>query len=138
MIVAYLTFNGQTEEAFAFYRSVLGGEFKTISRFADTPHAPHMPESDRQKIMHITLEAPDGITLMGNDHLEMMGKPYVPGNNFSLSLHPANKDMAQKFFNGLSAGGTVIMPLDKTFWGAYFGMFTDKFGVQWVVNCEDK
>lgn len=135
MIVAYLKFNGNTEEAFNFYKSVLGGEFTNFQHFGDTPHGEQMSDTDKKKIMHITLKSPSGI-IMGNDHLDFMGGPFQAGNNFSLSIHPSSEEEATQLFNGLSNGGIVIMPLDKVFWGAYFGMFIDKFGIQWLMNFE--
>ena len=137
MITAYLTFDGNTESAFNFYKSVLGGEFSSLQRFGDTPHRERMSETDRSKLMHVTLESAKG-SLMGNDHLEFMGGPFNAGNNFSLSIHPSSEDEARQLFDGLAAGGSVIMPLEKTFWGAYFGMLLDKFGVKWMVNYQMK
>ncbi len=134
MIVAYITFNGNTEEAFNFYKSALGGEITNVQRFGDTPHGGQMADADKKKIMHISLEAPNGVKLMGNDHLDFMGEPFKPGNNIALSFHPDTKELADKLFNSLSAGGTVILPLDMTPWGAYFGMFIDKFGIKWLIN----
>lgn len=134
MIAAYLTFNGNAEEAFNFYRSVLGGEFTGFQRFGDTPHGDNMAAEDKKKIMHIRLESSAGV-IMGNDHMGFMG-PFVAGNNFSVSIHPDNEENAKRFFDGLSKGGEITMPLDKVFWGAYFGMFTDKFGIKWIVNCQ--
>lgn len=134
MIAAYLSFNGNAEDAFTFYQSALEGGFTNLQRFGDTPHGENMSDADKKKIMHVTLEAPHGIILMGNDHLDFMGGPFNAGNNFSLALHPDSEDLAEKLFNNLSAGGTVIMPLEKVFWGAYFGMFVDKFGIKWMVN----
>ena len=134
----YLTFDGNTEKAFELYRSVLGGEFTSLQRFGDTPHGEHMGETDKKKIMHLTLQMPNGTLLMGNDHLEGMGAPYVAGNNFSVSLHPETVEESDRLFKGLSAGGQVLVPLDRVFWGAYFGMFVDRFGVKWIVNHEPK
>ena len=132
-IGAYLNFQGNTEEVFNFYKSVFGGEFATFQRFKDTGHGDNLSVEDKEKIMHVSL--PIGNTvLMASDMLESMGHNRVKGNDFSLSVDTASEDEANKIFNGLSAGGTVTMPLEKTFWGAYFGMFTDKFGVQWMVN----
>jgi PhnB protein len=136
MITAYLTFKGNTEEAFKFYRSVLGGEFTNFQRFGDTPHGEQMSETEKKMIMHVTLENSNG-TLMGNDHLDFMG-PFTVGNNFSLALHPESEATAKQLFDGLSQGGSIIMPLDKVFWGAYFGMFIDKFGIKWQVNYQYK
>lgn len=135
MITAYLTFDGNTEEAFNFYKSAFGGEFVGIQRFGDMEHE-GMSEADKKKVMHVHLESSYG-TLMGNDHLEFMG-PFVLGNNISLSLHPDKVEEAKRVFESLSEGGTPIMPLDKAPWGAYFGMFVDKFGIKWMVNCEVK
>jgi PhnB protein len=134
MINPYLTFPGNTEEAFTFYKDALGGDFKTFQRFGDTEHGANMSDSDKQKIMHVTLECPHG-TLMANDHLDFMGEPFRSGNNFSLSINTESEDEAKQLFDRLSEGGKVTMPLGKVFWGAYFGMFTDKFGVKWMVNC---
>jgi PhnB protein len=133
MIVAYLSFNGNTEAAFNFYKSVLGGDISSLQRFGDTEHGAHMPDEDKNKVMHVTLETPHG-TLMGNDHMDFMGGPFIAGNNFSLSLHPASEEEARKLFDGLAKNGQVVMPLDKVFWGAYFGMLVDGFGVKWMVN----
>jgi PhnB protein len=133
MIVPYLTFSGKTEEAFNLYKSVFGGEFTSVQRFGDTPHGANLPENERKLIMHLSLQTANGDTLMGNDHMEAMG-PLVVGNNFSISVHPKSEADARRIFDGLAAGGTVLMPIDKVFWGAYFGMLIDAFGVKWVVN----
>jgi PhnB protein len=128
----YLNFNGNTEEAFNFYKSVFGGEFSALQRLKDTPDADKIPASAREKIMHVALPI-GGNVLMGTDVTETM--PQVTfGTNSSISIDAASEEEANKLFNGLSAGGKVEMPLAKMFWGAYFGMFTDKFGVQWMVN----
>jgi PhnB protein len=134
MITAHLTFNGNAEEAFSFYKSALGGEFISLNRFGDTPHGEKMSDSDKNKIMHLTLEAPNGVRLMGNDFLDFMGEPFNAGNNFSLSIHPDSVESADQLFNSLSAGGSVIMPMGNVFWGSYFGMFIDKFGIKWMIN----
>jgi PhnB protein len=132
----YLNFNGNTEEAFNFYKSVFGGEFITLQRFKDTPGCENVAESDRGKIMHIALPIGNGNILMATDALDSMGHSLTPGNNISLSLNVDSEEEASRLFNGLSAGGQVTMPLDKAFWGAYFGICTDKFGIQWMVNYE--
>jgi PhnB protein len=133
MIVAYLTFNGNTEEAFNFYKSVLGGEFGNLQRFGDNDFGgPPMSEADQEKIMHVSLESDLG-TLMGNDHMEFMG-PFQTGNNIALSLHPESEEQAKEIFEGLSKDGEVIMPLEKAPWGALFGMLIDPFGIKWLVN----
>ncbi|HWB28463.1 MAG TPA: VOC family protein [Chitinophagaceae bacterium] len=130
----YLNFMGNTEEAFTFYKSVFGTEFISLQKFKDTPHGANMSDADKEKIMHVALPIGDNIILMGTDMLESMGQTLNTGNNFSLAISPAGEEEAAKLFNALAEGGTVTMPLAKAFWGAYFGMLTDKFGVQWMVN----
>lgn len=134
MIKANLTFNGNAEAAFTFYASAFGGTITQLHRFSDMPNAGQMSAADKQKVMHLTLEAPHGVVLMGNDYVDFMGKPFTAGNNFTLSLHPDSEALADQLFNSLSAGGTVTMPMGKVFWGSYFGMFTDQFGIQWMIN----
>lgn len=134
MLVTYLTFNGNTEEAFQFYKEALNGEIVQIQRMGDSPEGAQMPEAEKKKIMHIALEAPHGVRLMGSDHFDFGGEPFATGNNYSLSLHPDSEELSDKLFNNLSAGGTVIMPMAKAPWGDYFGMFTDKFGMKWMIN----
>ncbi|MFD0941909.1 VOC family protein [Pedobacter boryungensis] len=136
----YLTFDGNCEEAFNFYKSVFGGEFPYIGRFKDMPPmegCPEMPASEGEKIMHVSLPISKETILMGSDSSEAFGQANVAGNNFSISINADNQEEADKLFNGLSAGGKVTMPMDKTFWGAYFGMFTDKFGINWMVNHDE-
>ena len=135
IINPYLNFQGNTEDAFKFYKSVFGGEFVTFQRFSDTPQGPQLPEDERNKVMHVALPIKGNI-LMGTDFLKSMGHEFRPGNNISISVNPDSKEEATKIFNGLAAGGTVTMPLEDAFWGAYFGMLTDKFGIQWMVNYE--
>lgn len=134
----YLNFNGNCEDAFNFYKSVFGEEFTYIGRFGEMPPQEGMPpmsESDKNKIMHVSL--PIGRTiLMGSDTSGDWAPTFVQGNNFSVSINPESKEEADKLFNGLSVGGQVTMPMADTFWGAYFGMFTDKFGINWMVNFE--
>ena len=130
----YLNFAGNTEEAFNFYKSVFGGEFITLQRFKDTPEAGKISESEKDKIMHVSLPIGKGNILMATDALESMGQKLTVGNNFYISISSESKEEAQKLFNGLSAGGKIEMPLQDAFWGAYFGMFTDKFGIKWMIN----
>ncbi|MCW3089905.1 MAG: glyoxalase [Ferruginibacter sp.] len=134
----YLNFNGNTEAAFNFYKSVFGGEFVTLQRFKDTPHGESMSAEDKEKIMHIALPIGEGTILMATDALESMGQKVNPGDNFSLAISPESEEEANRFFNSLSEGGKVTMPLEKMFWGAYFGMLTDKYGIQWMVNYDEK
>jgi PhnB protein len=130
----YLNFNGNTEEAFNFYKSVFGGDFTMIQRFKDTPEKDRVAANDREKIMHVGLPIGKGNDLMATDALDSMGHHVTPGNNIQLSLETQSKEETEKIFNGLSKGGKITVPLADTFWGAYFGMLTDKFGIQWMVN----
>ena len=130
----YLNFKGNTEEAFNFYRSVFGGDFIMVQRFKDTPEADRIPPAEREKIMHISLPIGKHDMSMGTDALESMGHHITQGNNFHITINTDTEKEADQLFNGLSAGGKVAMPLQKTFWGAYFGMFTDKFGTHWMVS----
>ena len=129
----YLNFNGNTEEAFNFYKSVFGGEFPMVMRYRDAPAEYQMGEDNGERIMHIALPIGQGTMLMGSDQPEVYGKA-TTGTNFYISISAASEEEADKLFNGLSAGGQVTMPMEKAFWGAYFGMFKDKFDVQWMVN----
>lgn len=133
----YLTFNGNCEDAFNFYKSVFGGEFSSLARFGEMPPQegmPPVPESEKNKLMHVSLPVSSETVLMGSDSLNTFGPPTVVGNNFSISINSDTKEDADRFFNRLSEGGQVIMPMSATFWGAYFGMFTDKYGINWMVN----
>ena len=135
LIAPYLNFEGTTEDAFNFYKSVFGGEFTSVQRFGDTPHGGSLPAGDAKKIMHISLQIDADTALMASDTLPAMGMPpLTPGNNISLSAHPKTVDEGKRIFNALAAGGQVMMPFEKAFWGAYFGMLTDKFGIKWMVN----
>ncbi len=135
----YLTFNGNCEEAFTFYQKVFGGEFQFVGRYKDMPADPNhpMPESEDEKIMHISLPISNETILMGSDSSEAFGKATNFGNNISLSINSNSVEESTRIFNELSEGGTIKMPLDKTFWGAFLGMFTDKFGIHWMVNCDE-
>src|SRR5256885_13425130 len=117
----YINFDGKTEEAFNFYKSIFGGEFGQVMRFGDVPgEAEKLPADQRNKIMHIGL-AIGGNVLMGTDMLEAHGFKLKEGNNFNLSVSPDSKDQADKIFNGLAAGGKITMPIADQFWGDYFG-----------------
>jgi len=130
----YLNFNGNAEEAFNFYKYVLGGEIVMIQRFKDTPEAGQTLPADADKIMHISMSVGKNMMLMATDALESKGHKLTVGNNFHISVSTESEDETRKIFDGLSKGGKVEVPLDKMFWGAYFGMCTDKFGVQWMVS----
>lgn len=132
----YLTFNGNCLEAFDFYKSVLGGEFSYLSRFKDIPAEVGSPGSQEEgeKIMHVCLPISQETMLMGSDTGGEWASQFAQGNNFSISIMADSKEKADRLFNGLSSGGNVTMPMQKTFWGDYFGMFADKFGVNWMIS----
>ncbi len=130
----YLNFNGNTEEAFNFYKSVFGGEFMALMRWKEAPKAEKIPAGDRDKIMHVSLPIGKGNVLMATDTCESMGQTLTVGNNFYVCISAESKEEAEKLFSGLAAGGKIAMPLEDTFWGAYFGMLIDKFGIQWMVS----
>ena len=134
MIVAYITFNGNTEDAFNFYKSVFGGEFAMIQRFSDTPGGDKVPPGVKDKIMHVSLPIGKNNILMGTDACEEMGFNLTQGNNSYICISPDSKEEADKLFNGLAEGGKINMPLADMFWGAYYGDLTDKFGTKWMVN----
>lgn len=134
-VSCYLAFPGTCEEAFNFYKSVFGGEFPYVGRYKDMPSTDHpIPEGLKDKIMHIGLPISKETMLSGCDMSEELGMKLTVGDNISLSVSAADADEATRIFNGLSAGGKVTMPLQKTFWAPLFGMFTDKFGVNWMVG----
>ncbi len=129
----YLNFDGKCEEAFNFYKSVFGGEFLTVMRFNEMPTEYQTDKSEGDKILHVALPIGQSSILMGSDTPAAMG-PTPIGGNVSISISAASQEEADRLFNGLSAGGQITMPLDKAFWGDYFGMCTDKYGVQWMVS----
>nr|MBS0037653.1 VOC family protein [Saprospiraceae bacterium] len=135
----YLNFNGNCEKAFNFYQSVLGGEFTYKGKFGEMPPQEGMPplaDADKDKIMHISLPISKETVLMGSDTLEAFGPKSVVGNNFSISINTDSTQEADRLFKKLSEGGKVIMAMEKTFWGAYFGMLTDKFEINWMINVD--
>ena len=135
----YLTFNGNCEEAFQFYKSVFGGEFSYIGRFKDMPpgEGGKFSPGDENRIMHVSLPISKETILMGSDTGGEWASRFLQGNNFTISVTTSSKDEADKLFGGLSAGGNVTMPMAKTFWAAYFGMLIDKFGINWMVSLEE-
>lgn len=136
----YLIFNGNCEEAFLFYKSAFGGDFTYIGRFGEMPptedeNCPQPSADEMNRIMHVSLPIGDTV-LMGSDSTSQSGD--VPfGGNFSVSINTSSRAEADQLFNALSAGGNAFMPMSNTFWGAYFGMFTDKFGIGWMVNFDE-
>ena len=130
----YLNYNGNAEEAFNFYKKVFGTEFKMVQRFKDVPGGDKVSAEDQNKIMHISLPIGNDNYLMASDSLESMGQKLHEGNNFYISIEADSKEEAKKLFDGLSSGGKIEMPMEDTFWGAYFGSFKDKFGIQWMIS----
>lgn len=133
----YLNFNDNCEAAFNFYKSVFGGEFGYMGRYKDMPPGPDGKKcapQDEQKVMHVSLPISKETMLMGSDAGGEWASKIVQGNNFCVSITADSKEEADRLFNGLSAGGMVMMPMGNTFWGDYFGMFGDKFGVNWMVS----
>lgn len=133
----YLNFDGNCEEAFLFYRSVFGGDFSYVGRYKDMPQqegAPTMPETMKEKIMHISLPISRETMIMGSDIGGEWASAFKAGNNFTVSINTDDKALAEKVFNGLAQGGTITMPLNFTFWGDYFGMLTDAYGINWMIS----
>ncbi len=136
----YLIFEGNCEEAFTFYKSVFGGEYQYIGRFNEMPPQEGMPPltaEEGKKIMHVSLPVSKETVLMGSDTGGEWSAKLNTGNNFSISISTGSKEEADRLFNGLSEDGKVIMALAKTFWSSYYGMFTDKFGINWMIGIEE-
>jgi len=139
-INTYLNFNGNCEQAFLFYKSVFGGEFSYIGRFAEMPPQENIPPVSpdmANKIMHVSLPISKETLLMGSDTDGEWAPEYKQGNNFSISVNADSREEADKLFAALSDGGLVTMPMAETFWGAYFGMCTDGFGVNWMISFDE-
>ena len=135
IINPYINFNGNAEEAFTFYKSVFGGEFTLIVRFKEMPHhETPLSDEDANKIMHIALPIGKGNILMATDYLESQGQKMIEGNRYSLSISAQNREEADMLFNGLSSGGNIEVPISDSSWGSYFGLFKDKFGIQWMIE----
>jgi PhnB protein len=134
LINPHINFNGNAEEAFTFYKSIFGGTFVNIVRFKDisNPEYP-IPEKEADKIMHIALPIGKNI-LMGNDVPEAMGPVNENENRSKISIGAESREEADKLFNGLSAGGSIEFPIGDSPWGSYFGMFRDKYGIEWMVD----
>lgn len=134
----HINYNGNAEEAFTFYKSVFGGEFERIIRFKELSNTEHpISEKEANKIMHIALPIGNCL-LMGNDVPEFLGQTNENENRSKIAIVAESKEEADKLFNGLSAGGQVEMPIGDSPWGSYFGMFRDKYGVEWMVDFAGK
>ncbi len=132
----HINFNGNAEEAFTFYKSVFGGEFSKIMRFKDLASSDfEVSESEANKVMHIALPIGKN-TLMANDVPDFLGRTNENENRSKISISTESKEEADKLFNGLSLGGQIEMPMTESPWGSYFGMFRDKYGIEWMVSFE--
>ncbi len=138
LINPHINFNGNAEEAFTFYKSVFGGEFAMIMRFKDM-ESPEFPVADHEanKIMHIALPIGQNV-LMANDVPESMGRTNENENRSKIAISAESREEADQLFNGLSVGGIVEMPMEDSPWGSYFGMFRDKYGIEWMVDFDPK
>lgn len=132
----YLNFDGTAEEAFNFYRSIFGGEFKDINRMSEAPGGDQLPEDEKNRLMHVSLPIGEGIFLMASDIIPSAGHRLNPGNQTYVLLDIKDKAEADRLFHSLSEGGETEMEIGDTFWGAYFGSFVDKFGIRWMINCD--
>jgi PhnB protein len=135
LINPYIHFNGNAEEAFTFYQSVFGGEFAKVARFKDMASAEFpVAENEANKIMHIALPIGKHNVLMASDTPAFMGTHNENETRSKISISAESKEEAEHLFNGLSAGGKIEMPFDASPWGSFFGMFRDKFGIEWMVD----
>jgi PhnB protein len=142
LVNIYLTFNGNCEQAFNFYKSVFGGEFPYIGRFKDMPPPQDgglaMPDEHGNRIMHVSLPISKETALMGSDTGGEWAADYKPGNNFSISITADSKEEADRIFNALAKGGKITMPMQDTFWGSYFGTLADQFGINWMMSYDNR
>ncbi|MEP7322458.1 MAG: VOC family protein [Saprospiraceae bacterium] len=134
----YLVFKGNCEEAFNFYKSAFGGDFRFIGRYKELPPSDRalFPPDVDEKIMHVTLPISAETLLMGCDNVDEAAPNIIPTPPFSLSITTDTKEEADRLFLALSVDGEIKMPMDKTFWGSYFGTFEDKFGINWMISFE--
>ncbi len=129
----YLAFNGTCETAFNFYKSVFGGQFDEIHRYKDIP-GQEIPESEKEKIMHVSLKLTDHVWLMGADASEVFGQKTIFGDSITITLCTVDEEQTRRIYQALSEGGKMTMPLEKTFWADLYAVFTDKFGICWALN----
>lgn len=134
----YLNFAGNCEDAFNTYQKIFGGKINYIGRYKDMPadSVGEVGEEDKDKVMHISLSLPGGTHLMGSDMVGKWKEKIVEGNNVHLSINTSSEEETKRFFEGLSEGGNVSMPLEKTFWAKLFGMVKDKYGIHWMLSYE--
>jgi PhnB protein len=129
----YLTFPGNAEAAMGYYQTIFGGKVE-IMRFKGSPMEANVPEAERNLVMHASLPIASGQVLMASDACSTMGPPPTVGSNFSLAFEADSDEEAARVHAALAAGGKVTLPIAKTFWGAYFGMCVDRFGIAWMVS----
>lgn len=138
----YLNFRDNTEEVFTFYQSVFGGEFiGGIKRFGDIPQSDNIPPMSNElknKVMHIELPILGGFKLMGTDAPDEFGFKINQGNNVYINLEPDTREETKKIFDALANGGVIVQELQEMFWGSYYGSCVDKYGIQWMFNCDAK
>ena len=135
LVHVYLNFPGNTEEALHYYEKVFGTKIMMMQTFGDAPFIKNPPDSAKKKILHAQLPITESVHLMASDNVEGLSPvPFKAGNNFHVSIVAKDKAEADHAFELLSAGGKVHMPLANAPWGPYFGMCTDRFGVQWMVS----
>ena len=139
----YLNFSNYTEEAFNYYKSIFGTEFTEpgIQRMGVVPPQegqPPMSEEMKNLVLHVELPITGGHILMGTDAPEQMGFTVNFGNNMHIMLEPDTREECKKLFDALAAGGKVTMDLQDMFWGGYYGSCIDKYGIQWMFNCNEK
>lgn len=141
-VTSYLNFAGNTEEAFLFYKSVFRSDFiNGVQRFEDIPASaghPPVAEEIKRMVLHVELPITGGHILMGTDAPKEMGFTLSKGNNMHICIEPETREEADRLFNELSAGGNVTMPMADMFFGAYFGEFSDQFGINWMINFQEK
>lgn len=130
----YFNFNGTAEVAMTFYKSVFGGEFTNFRRFKEVFGTDSLPVDEQEKIMNITLAVNENFTLMATDALKSMEQMVVAGNQMHINIVAGSEKEADQLFASLSENGKTMMPMDKTFWGSYFGMCTDQFEISWMIN----
>ncbi|RFS19368.1 VOC family protein [Chitinophaga silvatica] len=129
----YIHFDGNCEAAFNFYKTVFQSEFTALSHFDEAPEDSCVIDGPANRVMHVALPIGDGTVLLGSDSPDQEHE-FKAGNNFSIVIRPFNEEEAHRLFNELSAGGRIVMSLEKTFWGALYGSFIDKFGISWMIN----
>jgi len=130
----YLHFDGNSEQALSFYKSIFGGDFIAMQRYKDVPGSEKMSTEDQEKIIHGSLKITQGTTLMVSDMFSKEDGELKFGNNFHICIQMESEKEADRIFDALSKDGRIEMPMNKTFWGAYFGMCQDKYGILWMIN----